>query len=336
MNIKFTNEVFGLQDQKKDLSYLIKTIERKKHKIVFDPDFQEVPTWLGSDDKNLLEEYFSTSMIGDTPTPHCEVVKDASTISNEKIFSIQEAIEYANTPLTVMVENSNNDSPLIRLIFDLYTKERTTPYYERRLDFDHAGGCGAIKGIITEKLEQNGKIPKMLRYYVIVDGDKRYQTQEVIKYKKLVVYLDQLNIPYHVFEKRCMENYMPSAAFPNSSGNTNWLNAYKALSPTQRDYYNIGGGLKGDLPDETKKNLKNDNSNIRALLSAELQNFYSDVPEVNLIRLAEGYDIKHFKEEFPKGFDSASITREMLDAIQLHQSNTNELKQLAKDIMDLL
>lgn len=336
MNIKFTNEVFELQDQKKDLSYLIQTIERKKHKIVFDPDFQVVPAWLDPDDKNLLEEYFSTSMIGDTPSPHCEVVKDASAISNEKIFSIKEAIEFANTPLIVMVENSNNDSPFIRLIFNLYTKERTTPYYERRLDFDHAGGCGAIKGILTEKLKQNGVSPKMLRYYIIVDGDKRYQTQEVIKYNTLVEYLDQNKIPYHIFEKRCMENYMPSAVFPNSSGNTNWLNAYKALSPTQRDYYNIGGGLKGDLPDETKKKLKNDNSNIRSLLSIEQQNFYSDVPEVNLIRLAEGYNIKHFKEEFPKGFDSALITREILDSIQLHQSNPNELKQLANDIMGLL
>ena len=336
MNIKFTNEVFGLQDQRRDLSYLIQTIWRQKHKIVFDSEFKDIPVWLNSDDKDTLEEYFSASMIGDTPTPHCEVVKDASTISCEKIFSIKEAIEYANTSLTVMVENSNNDSSLIRLILDLYTSEKTAPYYDGLLDFDHAGGCGAIKGILIEKLKQNGESPKMLRYYVIVDGDKRYPTHEVNKYKTLTEYLDQNKIPYHIFEKRCMENYMPSAAFPNSSGNTNWLSAYKALSPTQRDYYNIGGGLKGDLLDETKRNLKNDNSNIRSLLSTELQNFYSDVPEVNLIRLAEGYSIKHFKEKFPKGFDSASITREMLDTIQLHQSNPNELKQLAKDIMDLL
>lgn len=325
-----------LQDQKKDLSYLIQTIERKEHKIVFDFDFQKIPTWLAPEDQDIIGEFLAASIIGDAPTPHCKVVKDAHNICKDKIFSINEAIDYANTPLTVMVENSNNDSSLVLLILNLYTRDKTTPYYAGLLVFDHAGGCGSIKGVLTEKLRQNCERPKMLRYYVIIDGDKRYETHKVNKYKNLIQFFTQNKIPYHIFEKRCMENYMPCDAFPNSVENIKWLNAYKALSPTQRDYFNIGGGMKGDLTDLNKELLNEDNSNIRALLISEQQSFYSDVPEANLIRLTEGYKIKSFKEEFPKGFDSASITREMLDKIQQHQKNPTELKGIATDITNLL
>lgn len=336
MNIKLTNEVLDLEDQKRDLVYLIQTIVRRKHKIVFDSDCQNVPTWLDSEDKYILEEFLAASIIGDVPAPHCMVVKDASNVSIDKIFSIKEAIDYSNTPLTVMVENSNNDSSLIILILELYTRDKTEPYYDGLFAFDHAGGCGAIKGVLAEKLRQNGQRPKMLRYYIIVDGDKRYESHVVDKYDTLITFLNQNNIPYHIFEKRCMENYMPLNAFPNSRANTNWLNAYKALSPKQRDYFNIGGGLKGDLTDANKQQLNKDNSNIRSLLSREQQIFYTDVPEVNLIRLSEGYKIKSFKEEFPKGFSSTYITKEMMDKIQEHQANPAELKQITDEIMKLL
>ncbi len=336
MNVKLTEEILNLQEQKKDLSYLIQTIVRKKHNIIFDSGYSEVPKWLDPEDQDTLELYFQKSMIGDTPTSQCEVVKDASNVFDDKVFSIREAIDYTETPLTVMVENSNNDSNLILLALDLYTHDKTHPYYDNRIAFGHAGGCGAIKGVLTEKLRQNGERPKMLRYYVIVDGDRRYDTHTVDKYNNLKDFLNANHIPFHIFEKRCMENYMPCEAFPNKEQNRNWLRAFQALKPIQRDLFNISGGLKGDLTEANRRLLNNDHTNIRLLLCDEQQTFYSDVSETNLQRLAEGYVIRSFKDEFPKGFTSSIITREMMDNIQQHQCNPHELHQIAAKIADLL
>lgn len=336
MNIKLTNEVIKLQNLKDELSDLIRIIDLKNHKIIFERDLQDFPFWLDHKDKEILEQYLAASIIGDTPSAQCTVIKDASAIEREKIFSIDEAIKFINRPLTILVENSNNDSSLILLILDLYTSTTSSSYYNGNLDFGHAGGCGAVKAVIEEKLKQCLQRPKMLRYYVIVDGDKRYATHQVKKYEGLIEFLKRNNIGYHIFEKRCMENYMPTEAYPQKERNKRWLCAFSSLSPVQRDFLNIGSGLIGDLTDANKKNLKLDNSNLRELLCKEQQDFYADVSDANLIMLAQGYNIPSFKEEFPKGFRTGSISREMLDDVQKHQDNPKELNQLAFDIINLL
>lgn len=338
MIVNFTKEILESDKQKQDLSYLIQTIVKHKHRISFDSNITQLPEWIDQRDRDVLEESFAASVIGNNPNYDCNVVNDASDIALAKVFSLSEAITYVSTPLSVMIENSNNDSLMILKALEVYTSDTCSAYYEGRLCFDHGGGCSAIKGVLSEKLRQNGTRPKMLRYYVIVDGDQRFYQQKVTKYDNLIAFLRANNIPFHILEKRCMENYLPCNAFPDSSTKESqkWLSAFRSLTPRQRDYFNISGGLRGELSDENKKLLDPNCSNIKTLISKELQNFYASVSDKNLQILAYGYPLKSFKEEFPKGFSNASVTRELLDQIQVHQDNPTELKQVAETIMRLL
>lgn len=340
MVVNFTKDILESEKQKQDISYLIQTIAWHRHIITFDPNIAQLPHWIESKDRELLEESFVASIIGNRPRPHCDVVTDAyaSTVTTAKIFSVREAIEYVSAPLTIILEHSNNDSLMILKMLESYTKDAAHAYYDKRLEFGHAGGCSSIKSVISEKLRQNGERSKMLRYFVIVDGDKRFHGQVITKYDNLKTFLQIHNIPYHILEKRCMENYLPCEAFPYATNkeHSKWINAFKALTPQQRDFFNISGGLKGELPEETKKMLKSDYSNIRTLISLDLQHFYSTVSDTNLRILTEGYTIKSFKEEFPKGFNNPSVTRESLDKIQSHQDDPTELKQVAEQINRLL
>lgn len=337
MTIKLTKSFIEADKKKADVTYLIRTIVRRHHIITFDPNITSFPLWIDDNDRMILEESYSASMIGDNQECHCKVIDGATEITSGKTFSISDAIDYANTPLTVIVENSNNDSNMILKVLDEYTTDTSNAYYNRLLDFDHAGGCGSVISVITEKLRQNGGRPEMLRYFVIVDGDRKYPTHVVIKHDKLKAFLSENNIPFHILEKRCMENYLPCEAFPNQRSNRDWLNAFKSLSPRQRDFMNIGGGFSGDLSSQNKAELSEDYSNIRELLNEEQRKFHDDVSDTNLRRLAKGYTtVGHFKEEFPKSFKNSTVTRESLDAIQSHQDNPDELKQLAQTIKKTL
>lgn len=335
MIVRLTREVLDDETGKRDLLYLVQTIVRRNHKITFAGDVTEIPGWVEDNDRQILEDSFAASMIGDTTKHHCDVVKEASHLTHDKVFGMAEAIRYVSLPLIVMVENSSNDSHLILKILDEYTRHKSAPYHDQTLEFGHAGGCNAIEDVLSEKLTQNGGRPKMLRYYIVVDGDRRYPEHKVKKYESLIAFLEQNRIPYHILEKRCMENYLPCEAFPKSrSNNTQWLNAYQALSPRQRDFFNIGGGFREDLSDANKRQLKDDNSNLRELMREEIREFYADVSDTNLHRLAGGYVIKAFKETFPKGF--TTVTRESLDKIQQHQDDPSELGMMAQEIVNLL
>lgn len=339
MIVRLDSEIFDIEASRNDLSYLIQTIVRHGHSIQADKATITDTSWMSQTDNEILDQAAIASVIGNQNVPDCEVIRDAADIHSHKKFSIKEAIVYTAQPLEVILENGTNDAGIVHAIIRSYTAANAKArdaYYNHRLTFGTGGGCGNIKTYIQGKLAQHKDRSKFLRYYVILDGDRRYPTHSVKKHDKLIGYLTEISVKHHVFEKRCMENYLPVECFPSKESNTTWINAFKALSAAQRDFFNISGGFRGDIPDSDKHKILSGGSNIRGLLHAEQQAFYADVSTTNFSILSTGYPLKSFKSNFPKGYDDGKVNTATLNAIQAHQADPGELADIARDIESLL
>ncbi len=339
MNVLLHKEIFNGSVSQADVSYLIQTIIRKKHSILLDADDMEDITWLNDSDRMIIEDSFAAGSIGDPVAPDCEVIHNAANIHHAKQFDVAEAIRYVDTPLEIILENGTNDSPFVLAIIKFHLPYRDNiqdAYSEERIVFGTGGGCTNIENYLRGKLHQRGGRTKFLRYFVIVDGDKRFPEQEIKKYDNLIAFLRSINVEFHILEKRCMENYLPIESYPKSSENQRWLNSFKSLNNHQRDFFNISGGFRGDVPDSKKKLISADGSNIRSLLPPEQQNFYSDVLDTNFSILSDGYPLPSFKSSFPKGYEYSTTNRVTFDSIVSHQSNPDELKDIASTIHRLL
>lgn len=337
MIVRLTNEIFQDEAKRDDLDYLLDTLVRRRHTMLLDelPDTSHMKQTTA----RIIEDSYAASLIDNTAPHGCEVVTDASDIHDQKIFSVSEAVTYLCLPLEIVIENGTNDAPFVRAIIREYTRYGKSDFPDiLRLRFGNAGGCGNVQSHITGVLEQHNNRDKFLRHYVILDGDKRYPTQIVTKHDNLIDFLDAHSIKYHILHKRNMENYLPIDSFPEKEkkNNKRWLDAFKFLTPEQRDHINIAGGFIGDLTKETVKLLKPDHSNLRALLPQEQQLFYATVSDTNFKILSTGYPLHSFKSSFPKGYDDGKTDRGALDSIQAHQAVPTELADIARDIDSLL
>ncbi len=339
MKVRLCDEIFRHPADKSDVNYLIKTIIRKRHSISIVSDVSAYISWLDQSDIQVIEDSIAASLIGDMEEPDCKVINDASNIHRDKIFSVDEAITYVATPLEIVLENGTNDSPLTLACMRSYLpsdSDAVSAYHNLMLTFATGGGCTNIRNYLEGKVTQHSGRSKFLRHFVILDGDRRYEGHDITKYESLKAYLRSINVNFHILEKRCMENYLPADCFPAADKNREWLNAFKALTPRQRDFFNIGGGFRGDVPDGKKNEITPSGDNIRSLLPNEQQDFYSDVTDPNFSTLSKGYDLPSFKKSFPKGFDNGKTNQTSLNELLQHQDNPDELKSLASTIQKLL
>lgn len=335
MKVLLHKEIFDKPELQADISYLIQTLVRKGHRVLLSPDVTELPDWLSPADRDILDEFNSGAIIGNVETPDCKVTLNGHRIDRDKEFSVSEALKYVDSPLVVLIENGTNDSPLVEAGINHYTPAKSIArgaFVEQRLDYGNAGGCGGVKNFITGQLQKrHANRPKFLRFFVILDGDRRYPGHNVTKYDSLKIFLDSVGVGYHILEKRCMENYLPTDSYPSQERNATWLAAFRNLSPQQRDCFNISGGFRGELGKSYREGV-----DIRSQLPAELQTFYADVSDANFRILSAGYDLPSFKSEFPKGFDDYRTNRATLDAVQAHQADSAELRGIALQIEKLL
>lgn len=334
MIVKLSDELFVDEALHRDLKYLITTINKREHIPVYRAGILDNIPDLDEKDRELFEYYESYMVVGDEKQPHCIVVKKAATIHNEKIFDIEEAIRYIGSPLYILVENSANDSPFLLTILSAYTKSRDA-YEKGKLSFSNSGGWGNAEKYLREKLQQNNGRNKFLRYFVLLDSDKKYPDDLVIKkYDNLISFLKENNIGWHILEKRCMENYLPIKAFPQRESNEDWIKAFISMSLQQRDYMNIGGGFSKDASAVCVQS--GENIEKQKLSDSKQQDFYSDVPPKNFQRLWYGYKLSSFKNDFPKGFNNGLVNRKTLDDIQNHQKEPYELQILAETIAEMI
>lgn len=301
-------------------------------------------------DKDVLYSVFVKTMT-ESYRPDCTITEtgEPDLEAEEKEFSCEEGIRYLLQPLSIIVENNLNDPHFLNVVFRHFDdsgklKEHVDANW---IQFENAGGCSNVKNFIESRLTYFGGKNKFLRCFVLLDGDQRYEGQRVGKYEDTKKYLDKKGIPYHILEKRCMENYVPSQSIPDNKKTKEWKKAYEALSPRQRDYLNIGSGFYGDFSSVQREALNKDlgkrkkaskkiKSLIRKHTLPEILFFYADVSEGNFKHLERGLDIGNFKTEFPKFFNNYNTTKSALLKVTEHQTDPLELKHIAEKISKLI
>jgi hypothetical protein len=264
-------------------------------------------------------------------------------VSNMNIehYSIEEAIRFLCQPFSLILENSNKDAFFFNtLLYNFKKKGKQISFAKANGWFVFGmGGGSTIPDMLQSKMDEfKGVIfkkdsKKYLRCFVLIDSDRHFPTDE--KQHKLVDFLEENEIPYHILEKREMENYLPDEVFSEITNNREFVDAYLRLEPTQKDYFDIEKGFEDKSLDSYRE---------------EIWQLYESVPSRDFAIFRKqslssiNGDKNNFKSYFPGLFLSSRVTRENLLARCSHHSNDsyvhpynpNELPDLLTKITSLL
>lgn len=324
----------------------------EKHKLLIRDD-EDIEALMSSSWYNSLNGFYQEtiyksiiwSMNNSTKEPRCII-----STNNKSCFGLKEALKYLEQPFVIVIENRKNDAAFIDCLLNNFPKEGKDIIIfknEKWLKYGMGGGS-TISQDIDAELDSftNSVFTKdkhlYLRYFVIVDSDRRYPTMELdIDKINLIEKLILNNIPYHILEKREIENYLPDIAFEDINDNVEFITSYLKLNETQKDYFNLelGFGSKSNQFISFDK------------LSKEEQHFYFDLDtnqkkifRNNTMQKLNSSDKINFKEEFPKLFLSKKVNKDNLlqrcshhsEVEDVHAYDKKELPNLVKKINDLL
>lgn len=289
-------------------------------------------------DKANIEAEFNKTIL-ESSTPDLIVTKG----ENLNEYNLEEAIFFLNQPITIVVENSLNDGHFVRTIIKHFDKTGLlVKHFENHwLKLGNAGGKNNFINFLSSELKSYRRFSKAnhryLRAFVIADSDKKFPIiNNGEKQQKLVNFLQENKIPFHILEKREMENYLPDETINSIPDHREFIDAYLKLSPIQKDFFDLEKGFRD-------KRFSN--------LYENIQHHYKSVGEEDykIFRkqgLANKYKEagQNFKAEFPKLFHHSSVTKESLLKRCEHHSNSslespynpNELPELVEKIAKLL
>jgi hypothetical protein len=249
-----------------------------------------------------------------------------------------EAFHYLSSPLKIVLENILNDAHFLHAIFRCFrqdTKTILTHINNRWLQFTMGGGS-SIGQVI--QAEMNSFISPLfikekheyLRFFVLLDSDRKYPNEPLKQGAvNLVAFLNEKNVPFHILEKREMENYLPDASFDDITQNRPFIDAYLRLTPEQKDYFDLEKGFPNkkfdDLSsDEMKQLFRTVNDHDKSIFRlGDLKKFTNSGQE-------------DFKSECPTLFKSKTVTKAALIARTEKQINPNELEDIIQKIRELL
>ncbi|MBP5540024.1 MAG: hypothetical protein J6X88_00065 [Bacteroidales bacterium] len=306
-----------------------------------------------SNDAFFLQALF-TEYINAKPEVHksdCLVKVGGEKENVNKIFSLDETYEYINSPAEIIVEHATNDGRFIRAIEENFdpSLEFEKLRSENIVHIDGASGSGDRSRIEDYLVTHHQKV-KFLHCCVIVDGDKRHPNDDrkLKQHEKRIKLYKRLGVPYHVWEKRSMENYMPDEVFEKNRQKWGklWVDAFRSLSPIQRDYYDISGGFSKDLGPDQPQNHTGLPSGMNTLFNrVSLENFkrliqspsikpYDGIPTPDIIEELRSNSMKNC---FPTYFlDSNLVRYDTLMTRTSHQEDPDELIHVAQMIRQII
>lgn len=205
MNVLIEKEIFDSvsnKDEQIELSFLLHIIwYNNRYKLLINEDVTSCFTVqkMTETDKELLELCFQDTIVSNIEAD-CIISNRGIEMQDEKVFSRTEAIKYLLQPLSIIVENSQNDAHFISAIMRCYDTSLLFAKHndEGWVQFENAGGCGNVLNFIKARVKYFNNAPKFLRCYVLLDGDKRFPSEDIVKYDKLTSRLDEWNIKYHI------------------------------------------------------------------------------------------------------------------------------------------
>jgi hypothetical protein len=278
---------------------------------------------LTSDEKSIIFEYYEKIITNSINSFDITITED----STDATFNLVESIRYLNQPVSIILENSNNDKYFLEALFKNFkTRSKQINKHIKAGDLVYvmAGGKENIQHLLTAKLDEFKYLPKekhkYLRAIVIFDSDKLFPSPNSSN-NKLIDSLTDLEISYHELEKREMENYMPDIIFFNI--NDEFCRKYLEMNPIQKDFFDIQNGFKDkDIND----------------FPVPIQELYNQMSDDNFsyFRKNEFQIEGSFKADFPKFFLSDDVNQENLKHRVSHQENPNELEEILDKINQLL
>lgn len=346
MRVEILPDIFGSPENEEDLNRLWYVLDDGKHFLhLANLNSYEALTqslWystLSQLKKDQIDYFFVSSAQQVLDTEIVIISEDTS-----GTFSLKEAIKYLEQPFLLIIENSLNDAPFFDALIKYFPEKSSIIKRhkdERWFQYDMGGGSSVRHNIETKiKSFESGIYRKnaheYLRCFVIVDSDRKYPEMPMdTKTMNLIQFLESKSIPYHILEKREMENYLPIEAYAGITNKNTMTDAFLRLPPLQMDFFDIEDGFKGKLFSE---------------LDIEVQNLLKDVSPADK-QVFKEYSLKsfnggknNFKSDFPKLFLSSKVTKENLLARCAHHSNDknvhpynpNELPDLLTKISNLL
>jgi hypothetical protein len=282
---------------------------------------------LDSIDQELLIQSFNEIIQGGLQ-PQIIISKN----SDDVFFCTNEAIKYLSQPVSIILENSLNDSYFMSAIIKHFDDSLVIKRHINNnwIQFDNAGGATNIINLIDGKLNSYLNWPKKiknkyLKCFVVFDSDKLSPQKELkIDKTNCKEYLIKNKVIHHILQKREMENYLPDDVINNIADD--YLKLYLKLTSIQKDYFDIQKGFQKNRSD------KNNDSDILDL--------YKDLTDQDWISLKNGlklapYD-KSFKSEFPKLFKDKLINRKNLESRLNTTSSPNELEEIIIKTLSLI
>lgn len=285
---------------------------------------------LDEDDRKLIEQQFN------------RVIQESRKVdvfiseSEPEKFGLSEAIRYFNQPFIILVENSRNDGHFIRALFRNFDKSgKLTQHLQNGwLEIGNAGGQNNFINFLTDKLRNFRTLPKpnhsYLRVFVIIDSDKKWLEQSLTdNQQNLIHFLEDNQIPFHILEKREMENYLPDEVIDTIEDDRDFVDAYLHLNPIQKDFFDLENGLPNknfqQLPDEIRALFEDVSENDRRILrQGSFSNKYKNLKQ-------------SFKSEFPRLFHHVLVNQEtLLKRCEHHENNPDELPDLIEKLIHLI
>ena len=343
MVVRFEKDVFENPPSLHELDHLWSVIEERHQAYLNDEEI--INTILQSDwfndARSSIKESVKNAIVKSIQSGKQEEGITVSKQANVN-FSIIEARRYLEQNFQIILEHSINDGYFIDTIIRSFKRKskKIKRLKEQGLIEYGLGGGSSVEAMIRSKMAIfNGDIfskpeARYLRCYVIFDSDCKYPDDELeVGKNNLIRFLDENNIPWHMLEKREVENYLPDEAYTGIVGNRGYVDAYLKLDPIQKDYFDIEKGFDGRRFDQLDKKVKD--------LFEDLTEGDKDVFKKNNLKKING---QNFKAEFPKLFELEYVTQENLlyrcshhdPDEKKHPYNPNELPDLLTDITKYL
>jgi hypothetical protein len=330
MVIEIKSDVFKDINNLRDVNYLIGIFSNNRRYSYFCDITAIEGTTVYQDlleiEKTIIEEYFNKHISESTKMDYW-----IETNTTPNSFNLEEAKRYFNQPLTVILENSLNDSYFVNAIINNFKKRSKSISRHQQngwLIYGNGGGFGNIINTITGMMNSFENLPKdnykYLRCFVLVDSDKEFPSNESkADRQKLYEFLNSVGVTFHELEKREMENYLPNEVIETIENNKGFIQAYLRLNSLQQDYFDLEKGFTQNINSYPK----------------EVQELYNDVSEEDL-KIFRNNKIEiggSFKSELPKLFSHPNVVQINLKNRVIHQANDqNELETILDKISRLL
>jgi hypothetical protein len=201
MIIEIKEDIFQ-EGRTRELSFLIQIIlYKRRYELFIDIMLvknNESFNLLSPLDKDEISELYK-ELGANKVTPNI-IISNKNLNNDISILSIDEAIRFLNQTISIVLENSLNDSYFLNAIINNFSKDKRDKINKHLengwLQYENAGGCDNIVNFIEGKKQSFRFLSNFyqkpeesyLRCFVLMDSDKDFSNQDT-KHKKNEDYL---------------------------------------------------------------------------------------------------------------------------------------------------